>query len=220
MSKGKRSPVTLLLRLIPSAALALLLAGCLGGKSAQIQAAAQKRTFVPVASAARPVSPAPGFAAVKIRPFRALPPSDARTFIIRRAGGEFTADYYNGWIVSPQELVRVQAQRYLEEAGLFAAVYDSASGTLAPLSVEGVVSELYLDYAGEAPAAVVTLRLLVLDERAAEFTVLFSAEKSARVTFKPDDTSAPAQAFGAALTQTLEALTRALAAAPLPKTGH
>lgn len=209
-----------LLSLILSAALTLVLAGCFGGKGAQMQAAAQKRTFMPVASAARPVSPAPGFAAVKIRPFRALPPFDSSAFIVRRAGGESVADFYNGWIVPPQELVRVQTQRYLEEAGLFAAVYDSTSGTLAPLSVEGVISELYLDYTGATPAAVVALRLVVLDERAADFGVLFSAEKSARVTFSQDDKSAPAKAFGTALTQALDALAGALAAAPLPKVGR
>lgn len=218
MSKGKRNTaMTLIVRLLPAVALPLLLAGCLGGKSAQIQAAAQKRTFVPVAAAATPVAPAPGFAAVKLRPFRALPPFDARAFIVRRASGEAVADFYNGWLVAPQELIRVQAQRYLEEAGLFAAVYDAASGTSAPLSVEGTVGELYLDYAAAEPAAVVTLRLLVLDERAAGFTVLFSDERSARVTFKRDAPGAPAQAFGTALTQVLQALTRTLAAAPLPK---
>jgi len=205
------------LPLLPLFALQLLLAGCFGGKDAQQQAAAQKRTFVPVAASAQPASPSPGFAAVKVRPFRAQPPFDARTFIVRRAGGEFAADFYNGWLVPPNELIRVQTARYLEEARLFSAVYDAASGTLAPLSIEGVISELYLDYAGEKPAAVVTLRLLVLNERSPDFTVLFTAEKSARVTFDPASKTAASQAFGAALTQTLEALTRALAAAPLPK---
>ena len=196
---------------------AILLTGCFAGKGAQQQAAAQKRTFVPVAAAAQPVNPAPRFAAVKIRPFRALPPYDARTFIVRRAGGEFAADFYNGWLVQPQELIRVQASRYLEESRLFRAVYDASSGTLAPMSIEGVVSELYLDYADGKPAAVVTVRLLVLNERSPEFTVLFTAEKSARVTFDPAAAAAASQAFGTALTQTLEALTRELAAAPLPK---
>ena len=65
--------------------------------------------------------------------------------------------------------------------------------------------------------AVVTLRLLVLNERSPEFTVLFTAEKSARVSFDPAAATAASQAFGTALTQTLEALTRALAAAPLPR---
>jgi ABC-type uncharacterized transport system auxiliary subunit len=194
-----------------------LLSGCFGGTSAQVQALAQKRTFVPVAAAPKPAAAPPGFAAVKVRPFRALPPFDARTFIVRRQGGEFAADYYNGWLAAPHELIRVQAARYLEAAGLFAAVYDSASGTVAPLGLEGVVSELYLDATGGTAAAVVTLRLLVLDERAPAFTVLYTREESARVPVASPSASAASQAFGQALTQALEAQAAALAQAALPK---
>ena len=129
-----------------------LAAGCLGGRHAQRQALAQKRTFVPLAGVAKPLALAPRAAAVKVRAFRALPPFDARAFIVRRPGGEFAADYYNGWLAAPHELIRVQATRYLEASGLFAAVYDSASGTVAPLGLEGLVTELYLDHSGAAPA--------------------------------------------------------------------
>lgn len=197
--------------------MAVLLSGCLGGKVAQQKALAQKRTFVPLAEAAQAVTPSPGFAAVKVREFRALPPFDARTFIVSRADGEFAADFYNSWLAQPQELIRVQAARYLAETGVFQAVYDTGCGTVTPLGLEGVVSELYLDYSGERPAAVVTLRLLVLDERSPAFTVLFSAEKTARVSFEPDRKTAASQAFGKALTQTLAALAAELAKAPLPK---
>jgi ABC-type uncharacterized transport system auxiliary subunit len=194
-----------------------LLAGCVGGKAAQSQALAQKRTFVPQAGAAQPVAPSPGFAAVKVRPFRALPPFDARTFIVRRAGGEYAADFYNGWLVAPQELIRVQAARYLEASRLFAAVYDPGCGTVAPLGLEGVVSGLYLDYSGDAPAAVVSLRLLVLEERSSTLNVVFTSEKQARVALAAQDDTAAAQAFSQALTQVLEALAKELAQAPLPK---
>lgn len=192
----------------------LLAAGCLGGRHAQRQALAQKRTFVPLAGAAKPLAPAPRAAAVKVRAFRALPPFDARAFIVRRPGGEFAADFYNGWLAAPHELIRVQATRYLEASGLFAAVYDSASGTVAPLGLEGLVTELYLDHSGDAPAAVVTLRLLVLDERTPSFTVLATHEAQARVAYTPSAPAAASEAFGQALTQTLEALAAALAAAP------
>jgi len=196
----------------------LLAAGCLGGRHAQRQALAQKRTFVPLAGAAKPLAPAPRAAAVKVRAFRALPPFDARAFIVRRPGGEFAADFYNGWLAAPHELIRVQATRYLEASGLFAAVYDSASGTVAPLGLEGLVTELYLDHSGDAPAAVVTLRLLVLDERTPSFTVLATHEAQARVAYTPSAPAAASEAFGQALTQTLEALAAALAAAPgLPR---
>jgi len=198
-------------------AMAGLLAGCFGGKAAQQHALAQKRTFVPVADAAQAVTPSPGFAAVKIRPFRVLPPFDACAFIVRRAGGEFAADFYNGWLVPPQELVRVQTARYLEESRLFAAVYDMGCGTVAPLGLEGVVSELYLDYAGDQPAAVVTLRLLILDEQSPSFSVRHTSEKTARVTFDAAGKNAASQAFGKALTQALEALAKDLAQAPLPR---
>ena len=194
-----------------------LLAGCLGGKSAQQQALAQKRTFVPVVEAPKPVAPAPGFAAVKVRPFRTLPPFDARAFIVRRAGGEFAADYYNGWLVPPHELIRVQAARYLEAARLFVAVYDTSCGSATPLGLEGVVSELYLDYTGDKPAAVIALRLLLLDERTPDFKVLYTGEESARVTFEPDGPTAASQAFSQALAQTLDALAQKLAQAPLPR---
>jgi ABC-type uncharacterized transport system auxiliary subunit len=196
-------------------ALPLLFTGCLGAAPrAQQRAAAQKRTFLPLVSPAAAQAAAPRFAPVKIRGFRALPPFDASGFIIRRPNSEFTADFYNAWLVPPQDLIRNQTARYLEQTGLFSAVYDAASGTLPPLSLEGVISELYLDCSGDTPAAVVTLRLLVLDERAAAFTVLFSAERSGRAPYDASDKSSPAQAFGQALTQALAALTQALADAP------
>lgn len=205
-------------RLATSLALPLLLAGCLAAAPrAQQKASAQRRTFLPVAAAPAAPLAAPRFAAVKVRPFRALPPFDATGFVVRRPGNEYATDFYNAWLVPPQDLIRVQASRYLEQAGLFSAVYDASSGTLPPLSLEGVVSELFLDYAGAAPEAVVTLRLLVLDERAPAFTVLFSSEKTGRAAFDPADKAAPAQAFGQALTQALAALAQDLAGARLPR---
>ena len=192
----------------------LLVTGCLATHRAQ-HAAAQIRSFMPVAAPAAPQTAR--FAALKLRTFRTLPPFDAHSFIIRRPGGELVSDYYNTWIAPPGDLIRAQTARYLEESRLFSAVYDASSGTLPPLGLEGVVSELCLDFTGAKPAAVVTLRLLVLDERSPAFTVLFSAEKSSRVTFDATDKSAPSPAFGQALTQALEALTQALATAGLPR---
>jgi len=192
----------------------LLLTGCFSTPRLQQQAAVQKRAFAPVADTA--AAQTTRFPAIKIRTFRTLPPFDARTFIVRRAGGEFVFDYYNTWIAPPNDLIRVQTARYLEESHLFAAVYDASSGTLPPLGLEGIISECYLDFSSSKPAAVVTLRLLVLDERTTTLNVLFSDEKSARVEFDASSKTAPAVAFGAALTQTLNAQVQALSAAPLP----
>ncbi len=196
---------------------AVLVGGCFGGKAVQRRARALRRTFVPEAGqAVRPEATTPRFAAAKIRAFRALPPYDSRAFIVRRAGGEYAADFYNGWLAPPQALIRSQAARYLEAAGLFQAVYDAGAGTSVHLGIEGVVCGLYLDYAGDEPAAVLCLRLLVLDEQSPQFRVLFDAEREARETFDPENKNAAAEAFGAALTRVLEGLSATLREADLP----
>lgn len=194
--------------------LSLLLTGCFGSARTQ-QTTVQKRAFLPLVAPA--VAQTPRFAALKIRTFRTLPPFDARTFIVRRPGDEFVCDTYNTWIAPPNDLIRAQTAHYLEETHLFSAVYEASSGTLPPLGLEGVISELYLDFTGKKPAAVVTLRLLILNEQVPAFTVLFSAEKSCRVEFDPSDKGAFSNVFGQALTHALEALTHTLMTADLPR---
>jgi len=198
------------------ALLSVVTVGCLSAPRAQQQAAAaQRRTFLPIAGPAAPQ--AVRFAAIKIGTFRTLPPFDARTFIVRRSDGECVGDFYNGWVAAPNDLIRAQTARYLTESKLFADVYDASSSVCPPLVLEGVVSELSLDYKEAQPTAVVTLRFLVLDNRASTFTVLFSAEKTGRAPFEPADKAAPAQAFGQAFTQALGALAQALGDAHLPR---
>ncbi len=199
-------------------AVAVLAGGCFGGKAVQRRALARRRTFVPeTGQAVRAEAIKPCFAAAKIRTFRALPPFDVCAFIVRRAGGEYAADFYNCWLAPPQALIRTQTARYLEEAGIFQAVYDAGAGTSVRLGIEGVVSGLYLDYAGDEPAAVVRLRLLVLDEHSPQFRVLFDAERESREAFSAENKNAAAEAFGAALTKALAELTAALRTADLPR---
>ena len=193
----------------------ILLSGCIGGRSAQQQALNQKRTFLPLVQTAPALVATPRFAAVKIRPFRIMPPYAARNFIVRRADGEAVADFYNSWLIPPQELFRVETARYLEATKLFAAVHDLDCGTFAPLGLEGVVNELYLDYSEAMPAAVVTLRLLILDECSPHFNLRFTAERQARVPFDPQLKNGASLAFSQALTQTLAALAEQLAQATL-----
>ncbi|MDD4102173.1 MAG: hypothetical protein PHU80_06020 [Kiritimatiellae bacterium] len=196
---------------------AVLAGGCFGGKTVQRLALARRRTFVPEAGqAVRREKEGPRFAAAKIRTFRALPPFDSRAFIVRRAGGEYVTDFYNGWLAPPQTLIRSQAARYLADAGIFQAIYDAGAGTVVPLGIEGLVSGLYLDYT-DGPAAVVSLRLLVLDEQSPQFRVLFDAEREAREPFDPANKNAASEAFGAAFTKVLSGLTAALREADLPR---
>ena len=184
--------------------------GCTSTADAQRRAAEQKRTYLLEADTSAVAARAARFDAVKVRAFRSLPPFNTASLVVRRGNGETVLDFYTAWVAAPHELARVQVTRYLERVGLFRAVYDASSGALPPLGLEGTVCELFLDCRGAVPEAVVTLRLVVLDERATEFTVVGAAERTARVGCDAAREDGIAVAFNAALTQALGAVVEAL----------
>ena len=183
-----------------------LLGGCLSGNSeAQARAAAQRRTFVPeVAAPEKPLVEKPAFESVKCRAVRILAPFDSKQFIHRRSDGQFVADFYNGWLGMPADLVSAQIVRYLDASGLFSAVFDGRSSVSAQFGLECILTEFYVDDTGESPVATVGLRLLLIDEGAPKLSVRKSAKSFRTVPAKsssPDDLT---RAYNQALTECLK----------------
>jgi len=184
----------------------LLLGGCLGVNSdAQARAAAQRRTFVPeVAVPDKPLVAKPAFESVKCRAVRILAPFDSKQFIHRRSDGQFVADFYNGWLGMPADLVSAQIVRYLDASGLFSAVFDGRSSVSSQFGLECILSEFYVDDTGESPTAAVGLRMLLVDEGAPKLSVRKSVKSFRSVSAKssaPDDL---ARAYNQALTECLK----------------
>lgn len=195
-----------------------MLGGCLAApRRAQSAANERKRTFALEAAAPAQLAAKPLFAAIRRRPFSADPPFGSRSFIVRRAGGETLEDFYSLWLAPPQDLIGSETARYLEKAGLFAAVYGPGAATRTRLGLDGVVTRLELDCTGGAPAAAVGLRLTVIDERAPDFDALFTVEKECRAPLAGSGPDAICGAFSSALSQALAELAAALESAPLPR---
>lgn len=194
---------------IVSLPLLVLLSGCISSDS-QVIAVSQKKSYALQANLpAKPVE-TPRFSNLKMLSFNSQPPFDTGNLIVKRANGETVMDYYTSWIASPHELIRVQSMNYLRKSGLFKAVYDSSSGALAPMGLEGTVEEILLDFHKERPVAVITLRFTLVDETAANFTMLWSGEAKGSAPLESSDSSNIAASFDAALTQALSKLTAEL----------
>lgn len=186
----------------------LLLAGCISS-DAQHTAIGQKKSYALEAIPPKTPNQSPRFGPLKILSFKSQPPYEANNFIVQRANGETVMDYYTTWIAAPHELIRVQAMSYLRKTGLFKAVYDSTSGSLAQAGLEGTVEQILLDCRDEKPTAVITLRFTIIDETAPDFTVLWSSETTGRSKVESGPRSI-IDAFDKALTKALEQTTREL----------
>ena len=185
-----------------------LLAGCISS-DAQYTAVVQKKSYALEVTPPKTLNQTPRFGPLKILSFKSQPPYEANNFIVQRANGETVMDYYTTWIASPHELIRVQTMSYLRKTGLFKAVYDSTSGSLAQAGLEGTVEQILLDCRDEKPTAIITLRFTIIDETAPDFTVLWSLETTGRSKVESGPRSI-IDAFDKALTKALEQTTREL----------
>jgi len=186
----------------------LLLTGCLSS-DAQRHAVTQKKSYA--LEAAKPAAVAtPRFGHLKILSFKSQPPYEANSLIVKRANGETVMDYYTTWIAAPHELIRVQSMNYLRDSGLFKAVYDSTSGSLAQAGLEGTIEGIFLDVRAEKTLAVITLRFTIIDETTTDFTMLWSSEATGQAEVDGPGPLAMTSAFNKALTKTLAQLTREL----------
>lgn len=197
---------------------ALLLGGCFAGaSSSQTSAAERKRSYLPALGAAPELAKKPLFAAAKVRAVSAAAPFDSAQWVVRRANGETVFDFYTSWIVPPQEALGAQLVRFFGQTGLFGAVYAADAGTAARLGLDCQVTECLLDCTGAVPMATVGVRVLVLDERAADFTALALAECREQAKVAGDGEDAAAKAFGEAFTKAFGGAARELAKVSLPK---
>ncbi|MBO4288411.1 MAG: hypothetical protein J5985_09650 [Kiritimatiellae bacterium] len=187
--------------------LACALTGCFGGGSAvQAKAASMRRVFAPeIPSKPAPRDARPVWGTVRLNGFRALAPFDAKTFLYRRGEGEFAADYYNGWIAQPADLIGDLFARYMEASAVFGRTVDARTAAAADVAVQGIVTRLYLDTSGSRPKAVASLRL-VFTALPPRTKLLALKEATGVAEYEPGKRGAEAGAFSAALEKAFAAL--------------
>lgn len=187
-------------------ALALILsvtAGCLGLSKKtkdQILAKEQQRLFIPEVTGGTNRVEKPIFGSIRLGRFTVLAPFDSRSFVLRRASGEYVADFYNGWMGRPDELIANQTALFISRCNLFSSVHPFDSALSSTYGLEGLISNLFVDCCEpERPVARITLRLTIFSQ----LSPLYSVEKSASVPVSGKGGAAVAKAFSSALEQVL-----------------
>jgi ABC-type uncharacterized transport system auxiliary subunit len=188
-------------------ALSAAATGVLAASCANLSQPAPDRAFFAIdlsappraASSAAPHQEAPtaspGAAVLRVRRLRVAAPYDRSAFVYRTRQGPFRADYYNGFIADPAELLTQGLLEWLSSAGLPGAVVGATSGVPARYSLEGTVTALYGNYtAGRVPEAVVALRLVVFDD--AEGRVVLQKEYAVATPIKPADAASLVKGWG------------------------
>lgn len=108
---------------------------------------------------------ASGRGVLEVRPFGVAPAFATEAFVHRYEGGEHAEDFYHEFFVPPGLMISSSVVQWLRAGGAFDAVQQDDGEVLPDLVLEGDVTELYADLAGEQPQAVLGVKVFVVDPR-------------------------------------------------------
>ena len=133
---------------------------------------------------------------------------DRTALVYRLSSVRYVSDSYHGFLADPGPMLSNRIAEWLAAAGLFEAVDVSGGAAPAPWVLEATVTELYGDFevGGDNPAAVMSIRFTIIDERAARPKVVYERLLSRRVTVSRAAPEALVSGYGMALADILTQL--------------
>ncbi len=143
-------------------------------------------------------------ATLLVRRLRVVAPFDRSSFYYKTGDGTFEFDYYYRFIAPPGDLLTNGTREWLDAAGLFAGVIDPRSRLEYRYVAEGTVTELFGDYTGTTPKAVIGMDLTLLDDAEGLAKTLLRKKYRVEVTVESSDQTRYADAVGKALARILE----------------
>jgi uncharacterized lipoprotein YmbA len=195
------------------AALTAFIAGCGLSRPSPV-----KQTFLLQTPVATKAATSPRPLTVKVEAVVVAAPFRSRAFVYREGDLKYEADFYNEFFVSPSAMLTDGTGAWLAGAGVFRDVLPPDAVADGDYALQGFVSEFYGDYRDEAkPAAVITAKFFLIDNRAATAVPVWQTELTQRIALTARNPDALATAFNTAWAAMLNDLSRQLAAAKLPR---
>lgn len=123
--------------------------------------------------AAVPVAGEPMADTLVVRPFRVSPLHDSQNFVIRRANGEISRDYYHSFAIPVGRMIQQRSEQWLTAGQKFRHVVGTSSLAVEGYALEGNVVRIDADYSGEVPQAVVEVQYTLFALEDPQPVVLF-----------------------------------------------
>jgi ABC-type uncharacterized transport system auxiliary subunit len=100
----------------------------------------------------------------KIRRVRMASNFQEKSLVYKNNQNQFEADYYNEFLIYPNQMIMEFSRKWLEESNIFQMVIDNGSRIDAQKNIEILVNEFYGDYTSNGPSAVVEAQIYVFDD--------------------------------------------------------
>jgi len=177
-----------------------------------------KQTYLLQAPPATQAATTPRPSTLKVGTISVATPFRGRSMVYREGDLKYESDFYNEYFVAPSAMLTEGAATWLAGAGVFREVLPAAANADGDFVLEGFVSELYGDYRdADKPAAVLTGKFFLIDNRVLSGVPVWQTELKQRVALPSRSPDALALALNGAWAAMLGDLSREIAAAKLAR---
>ncbi len=181
----------------------MLLSGC-GSRTAFNQ-----RDFLLEVSRDRPQQKTSKDVILNVQNFSIDVAFSTKSFVYRKGQSEYETDFYNQFLIKPDDMITEKTRSWLSESGLFELVLEPGSYVEATHMLEGNIIALYGDFRdGSSPKASMKIRvfLVKLSDRSIVFTNTYEAVSE----FKDRTSESLIEALSVCLTDILSDLEKDL----------
>jgi cholesterol transport system auxiliary component len=142
---------------------------------------------------------------LRVERVRVAAPYDTAALVYRLSAVRYISDPYHAFLADPGPMLSNRIAEWLAAAGLFQAVDGPGGAAPAPWVLEATVTELYGDFetGDDNPAAVMSIRFTIIDERSARPKVAYERLLSRRAPVSSASQEALVLGYGTTLADIL-----------------
>ena len=182
----------------------MILSGC-GPK----RIAYNQRNFVIETSRNRPQQKISKDVILNVQNFSIDVAFSSKSLVYRKGQSEYETDFYNQFLIRPDDMITEKTRGWLSESGLFKLVLEPGSYTEATHMLEGNIIALYGDFSEDSsPKATAKIRFFLV--KLSDKSVVFTNTYEAVSEFKDRTAESLIEAFGVCLTNILSDLEKDL----------
>jgi ABC-type uncharacterized transport system auxiliary subunit len=127
---------------------------------------------------------------------------NTKSFVYRKTQSEYENDFYNQFLINPDDMITEKTRGWLSESGLFKWVLEAGSYADATHILEGNIIAMYGDFRDESlPKATMIIRFFIIKE--SDKSITFGKTYEAQSTIESRDAESLVEAFDNSLTDIL-----------------
>ncbi|MCZ8238823.1 MAG: hypothetical protein O9346_03940 [Leptospiraceae bacterium] len=139
---------------------------------------------------------------IKLRKVNVSNKFSDKSFVYRRSETKYESDFYNEFLISPQQNIAEEFIRYLDRSNVFQSATDMSSRIEASHFIEIDVIQLYGDFRDSSkPKSLIELQIRVFDDREADYKPVWRKNYQRAIAMKNETPEALVIGWDSALSE-------------------